>query len=468
MPLMEPSIFKVYFFSGKELTACARAAEKLKHKLNLGNKDAAAILSGFLRNLVEQTLPARNDVLDTPCEFTSDSHKLKVKYFTKGVDAKWGSLDGIFILTTTLNSNLHNVVEGWQELVGMFPNDLPNGPLDPLTVYYATFDKEVTTQEVTDLLEQAQKLFPEISSENLQGILKRTHIRCGNIYQIGTSEQYLLFSDKKEKLAASHFATSYLPLFNIYFSSGNVCYQNKELDKTRIHLKEVSEKIENKLTDYSKRGLGSFTEEAERKNIFNIAKDLWLLNSSASRILRLIQSVEDALSNLRNLKARVVVPSQDEIFCEKERLLELQKSQLQSDAAYLHNTFEAGRVVLDSIEDHMELEYTRELKESNKKSLSLQSAAFIIEFALVFYYFLGSWHYIIGEERFNEIPELARLGCATSIASILCAGTHLFAKWRLSKKKSYLYLTMGLLLPLLLGTLAFIVGFSLSAGKLGH
>ncbi|MFN3468046.1 MAG: hypothetical protein ACK4WF_10165, partial [Candidatus Brocadiales bacterium] len=93
-------------------------------------------------------------------------------------------------------------------------------------------------------------------------------------------------------------------------------------------------------------------------------------------------------------------------------------------------------------------------------------AAFLIEFAIVFYYFLGSWHYILGE-RFYEFPFYARLGCATIIASLLCAGTHLFARWRLTKKGYYLYGLLGLLLPFVL-TLGYIVGHAVLLGKVTH
>jgi len=232
-------------------------------------------------------------------------------------------------------------------------------------------------------------------------------------------------------------------------------------------MKGVSERIKSKLDDYSSRGFGSITSEAERADVFEITKDLWLLNHDTSQMLNLVRTVDIALSNFRDLKGQLLSPDQtDEIFCQKERLLELQKAQLQAQATHLHNTFESGRVVLDSIEDHMELEYTRELKESNKKALSLQSAAFLIEFAIVFYYFLGSWHYILGE-KFYAFPALARLGCATTMATLICTGTHLFARWRLTRDRNYLYGLLGLLFLFLL-TLGYIVRYALMLDKFRH
>src|SRR3989338_9450104 len=93
-------------------------------------------------------------------------------------------------------------------------------------------------------------------------------------------------------------------------------------------MKGVSERIKSKLDDYSSRGFGSITSEAERADVFEITKDLWLLNHDTSQMLNLVRTVDIALSNFRELKGRLLSPNQtDEIFCQEERLLELQRSE---------------------------------------------------------------------------------------------------------------------------------------------
>lgn len=470
MSLTEPCIFKIYFYD--ELDPCGKAAEEVKRALGLepGDKDPTTLLQDFLG----QAAPTSDGLRDTPCEFadTTDSYRLKARYYPRDkaeqVGAGLGPIHagGIFILVTALNSDSSDITLGWQGLERRLPVHLPNGPLMPITIYYAVSDKEVTAQKVIKL---AQPLFPDTSPTDLCGGMKKTQLLCGSLYQFGAMEKYFLFSSKKKESEASRFATLSLPLLRLYLHFGDVMTQDKEgkVPAARNHMKGVSERIKSKLDDYSSRGFGSITSEAERADVFEITKDLWLLNHDTSQMLNLVRTVDIALSNFRDLKGRLLSPNQtDEIFCQEERLLELQKAQLQAQAVHLHNTFESGRVVLDSIEDHMELEYTRELKESNKKALSLQSAAFLIEFAIVFYYFLGSWHYILGE-KFYAFPVYARFCGATLMATLLCVGTHLFAKWRLTRDRNYLYGLLGLLLPFVF-TLGYIVRYALILDKSSH
>ncbi len=456
MSLTEPRIFSIHFFG--ELDSCGKAAEEIKRVLSLEprDKNPTSLLQDFLKGLISRSVSNDEGLLDTPCEFSWGMNQVKVRYYPKG-EGKTGT-NGIYVLTTTLNSgpSSMDVAQGWQELKSrLLPAKIPNGLLDPITVYHAVSDKELGAHEVMGYAE----------SLDLHGDLKKAQLSSGSLYQLGTVQGYLLFSTKENEDEARRFATLSLPLLNLYFYSGDVRMRDKggTLDAARSHMQEVSEGIKNKLNDYSSKGFGTITTEAERKDIFEITKGLWLLNNHRSKVLNLLETVNVALCNFRTLKERLIAFGPEEIFCQKEKRLELQKAQLQADAAYLHNTFESGRVVLDSIEDHMELEYTRELKESNKKALSLQSAAFIIEFAIVYYYFLGSWHYILGE-KFYEFPTLARLLCATSIASLLSAGTHLFAKWRMTKKRYYFYSLLGLL-PLFLCTIGYIAGYSIILHK---
>ena len=469
MSLTEPRIFKIYFYD--ELYPCGKTAEEVKRALGLepGDKDPTTLLQDFLG----QAVPTSDGLWDTPCEFadTTSSYRLKARYYQRvGAGFKTAPaddpIDKMFVLAVALNSNSPEVIKGWQGLERRLPTHLPNGPLGPVTIYYAVSDKEVTAQKVIKL---AQPLFPDVSPTDLCGGMKKTQLLCGSLYQFGAMEKYFLFSSKKKESEASRFATLSLPLLRLYLHFGDVMAQDKEgrVPAARNHMKGVSERIKSKLDDYSSRGFGSITSEAERADVFEITKDLWLLNHDTSQMLNLVRTVDIALSNFRDLKGQLLSPDQtDEIFCQKERLLELQKAQLQAQATHLHNTFESGRVVLDSIEDHMELEYTRELKESNKKALSLQSAAFLIEFAIVFYYFLGSWHYILGE-KFYAFPALARLGCATTMATLICTGTHLFARWRLTRDRNYLYGLLGLLFLFLL-TLGYIVRYALMLDKFRH
>lgn len=473
MSLTELCIFKIHFFSERELASCSKAVEEVKRALKLEprDNDPSTLLQDFLNRPAKQAASTSGYLQATPCESASDSYQLKVRYYPGEEDKQVGAgfgpapADGVFVLVTAMNSTLSDITLGWQGLERKFPANLPNGLLEPITVYYAVSDKEVTPQKATEL---AQSLSPEPQG-GLQEGLKRAPLHCGTLYQLGTGEKYLLFSSKEEESGANRFATTSLPLLRLYLHFGDVMAQDKEgkVPAARSHMKGVSERIKSKLDDYSSRGFGSITSEAERADVFEITKDLWLLNHDAGQMLNLVRTVDIALSNFRGLKGRLLSPNQiDEIFCQKEHQLELQKAQLQTQATHLHNTFESGRVVLNSIEDHLELEYTRELKESNKKAISLQSAAFLIEFAIVFYYFLGSWHYILGE-KFYAFPVYARFGCATTIASLLCVGTHLFARWRLTKKKYYLYGLLGLLFPFVF-TLGYIVMYALMLDKFRH
>jgi len=260
-------------------------------------------------------------------------------------------------------------------------------------------------------------------------------------------------------MQAISFATYSLPLLSISFYAGNVIEQDKEgkLSGVKTHMNEVSENIRDKLVGYDKKEPNTFTIEQERSKIFAMAKDLWLLNNNAFQLLNLKETVKIAYCNFRNIKKDIIVSNtKEEIFCRKERILELQIAQLEADSAYLHNTLESDRVVLSSIEKHIDLEYTKELKESSRKSLSLQSTAFIIEFAIIFYYFLGSWYYLLGVEKFKEINILIRFSSAILIAFLLCACTHFFAEWHFTKKRHYLY-TLLSLLTLFILTIGYIV-----------
>ncbi|HHT9152972.1 MAG TPA: hypothetical protein ACFYEM_05490, partial [Candidatus Hypogeohydataceae bacterium YC40] len=349
MSLSEPAIFKIYFFTEEEWASCGRAAEEVKKALNLepGDKNPVDSLRNFLDELARQNVLTGDGLLDTPCEFASNTHQLKVRYYPReqvGAGFTPAPTEGIFVLAVGMNSKSADVIPGWQELERKFPANLPNGLLDLITIYYAISDKEVMDREVIEL---AKPMFPEVSRVDLQRALKRAPLHCGNLYQLVGLRRvasYFLFSSKEKELEASSFATLSLPLLNIYLYGGDVRIQDKEgrLLAARRDVKEVSETIKNKLNHYSSLGFGAITSEEERMDVFKLAKDLWLLNNNARQMLNLLETVNIALYNFRNLKNRLLAPGAEEIFSQKERLLELQKVRLRADAAYLPDPHRRG------------------------------------------------------------------------------------------------------------------------------
>ena len=102
-------------------------------------------------------------------------------------------------------------------------------------------------------------------------------------------------------LSSSIYSTPPPPSPPLSLHFGDVMAKEKEgrVPAARNHMKGVSERIKSKLDDYSSRGFGSITSEAERADVFEITKDLWLLNHDTSQMLNLVRTVDIALSNFR-------------------------------------------------------------------------------------------------------------------------------------------------------------------------
>ncbi|MFN3467608.1 MAG: hypothetical protein ACK4WF_07900, partial [Candidatus Brocadiales bacterium] len=359
MSLRELCIFKIYFFSEGELASCGKATEEVKRTLRLGpeDKDPVAQLQDFLRQAGEAgraasaghepgRLMASNDFQDTACESASERYRFKVRYYPgriAGAGLKPAPTGGIFVLVTAMRHDLSrahkvsasgrpDVAVGWKEFERGFPANLPGGLLEPITVYYAISDEESTDQEHVYLDAWGREISavedPDIEAQAQGGpdvshrVLKMAPLRSGNLYKLEPLEKYILFSSKERELEASRFATMSLPLLNIYFYSGDVRVRDKEkrLDAARRHAGEVSERIKDKLNEYSSRGFGSITSEAERADVFEITKDLWLLNDYRTHILNLVEGVDIALCHFRDLKGRLLASKHDveEIFSQKE------------------------------------------------------------------------------------------------------------------------------------------------------
>ncbi len=476
MALSEPCLLNIYFYKDSQLQKCVTAIEKICEncqinlKIQNGNhglvhQDLKKVLQEFIDNQ-NKTPTLSFDVYHDVLTFTSASNnqQLRIQYIHK----EEGS-EGIFTLALLLNSDIEDVFQGtedtilleWKKLDTYLPSKIiPEGVLEPITVYYAISEKEPENQDVSQLI---ISFFPERFKPD--EYFRMSTLYCGELYQLGNYDTYFLFSRKASETDANRFAMKFLPLLCTTFYDGNVIERDNEgrLDETKKDVKEVSGNIKEKMVRYFKKEPNCFEIEKERSEIFDMTKDLCLLNNNALQLLSMAKTVQIANINFSNIKKDIVISGKkDEIFCMKERCLELQTAQIEAYSAYLNNTEESGRVMLDSIEKQIELEYTKELKESNKKSLSLQSAAFIIEFVVVFYYFLGSWYYLLGGSKFKEINTFFRLSCATLIAALLCAVTHFYAEWRATKKKCYLCILKSLLATLML-IIFFVIATSVMA-----
>ena len=461
MNLAEPCIFKLYFYA--ELKDCVNAVEKIKDTFNLKIMDAQLtetpeeLLKDFLEILDKKTGNNTLDLYDTRCIYVyNEIYKLAVKYYRK----EKGSA-GIFIVVTALNSHEPDVMQGWEKLEEGYPRNIPDGLLKPITVYYAISDRVVTRHDFTSA-EIKLSDFNELRGKEIN--LRYTSLVFGELFKLWDSEEskeYFIFSrnERGKEAEVNCFATIVLPLLNIYLYSGNVEIKNKgiNLDKIKGDMKEVTEMVENRLAAFAKMGKRLDLSMLEERwgDVLNITKYLHSFNIIANLLLSIIESVDIVLYKYRYLKEKLISPTQtDEIFSYDEESLEIQKTQLKAYASYLRNTYESGRALLNAIEDLVSIEYTRELKESNKKHLSLKYAALLIEFVVVFYYTLGIWEKILGH-GYEKFHAGLRFIFAGSIAGMFCAATHVLAEMYYSKKEHHsnsilclLYLIVGFLIIL--------------------
>lgn len=153
-------------------------------------------------------------------------------------------------------------------------------------------------------------------------------------------------------------------------------------------------------------------------------------------------TVERDLRKIRNLDVRISAGNRQSEFSNYcERLFEEHLELLADEQRSLHLSLESAGAAIDLVQTKVELfrgneamalqTQTKELLNQNVKIqnelLSLQLAAGVIEFVLIFYYSLKSWDGILTYKLTDLIHPLVKLGTVSTFSLSLVVFTHFVA-----------------------------------------
>ncbi len=82
--------------------------------------------------------------------------------------------------------------------------------------------------------------------------------------------------------------------------------------------------------------------------------------------------------------------------------------------------------ILNGVQTSLEVLRSVNSADMQKHSLSLQGAVAIVELIFVFYYSLGIWHFLIGEEKWAHIASLDKAIVGLGLAFTLTQGSHFY------------------------------------------
>jgi hypothetical protein len=271
----------------------------------------------------------------------------------------------------------------------------------------------------------------------------RIETKIGSLCQfeekVGRKEHLYLLTSSPSLKDLEHFLTLDFPLFD--FAIHKLHVERDYYKNQQKWIMNEKEEIDKSVGDMLHKGIvgetlnPQFIETLE-KDIDALSSKYAILVNDAHSIKKARIAIEDDVEMVyAHLKDFAKLPPDGldilkNSMALKEKLLDAETS--------LSHAIKNTKTAIDTVRTSVDLLRSRENIFLQEEAVSIQVAAGVLEFIIIFYYSLTSWLHIIGEERFESIPPAIRFILIFIFSSFAVALTHYIGKsyrekWKLNK-----------------------------------
>ncbi|MDO8727096.1 MAG: hypothetical protein Q7J35_13590 [Candidatus Methanoperedens sp.] len=143
----------------------------------------------------------------------------------------------------------------------------------------------------------------------------------------------------------------------------------------------------------------------------------------------LVNKLQNTLQiNIDNYKDRLEIlrRENDQVYNFQIKRFERSLNQIKYDLNYCQSTISSVHTGLDLLRGMSSIAI-------QSRGVSMQAALGVVEIIFVFYYSMGAWHFIIGEEKLAAIPSIYKIMIGSSLAVFVPWGAHAYMnrEWKL-------------------------------------
>jgi hypothetical protein len=191
----------------------------------------------------------------------------------------------------------------------------------------------------------------------------------------------------------------------------------REYDKVREELMGGAKKLDEELVTLLDT-LRNEDAQRQREKLSDVTQKYMSFVEKVSLVNKLQNTLQINIDNYKD-RLEILRRENDQVYKFHLKRFEISLNQISYDLNYCQSTISSVHTGLDLLRGMSSIAI-------QSRGVSMQAALAVVEIIFVFYYSLGAWHFIIGEEKLAAIPSMYKIMIGSSLAVFVPLGAHAY------------------------------------------